>query len=51
MRKLTALLLGIVCAFSLTACGETAVEAPQEKVFSTSDIQTIVDAGAFSEGL
>ena len=51
MKKLMALLMGVVCAFSLTACGETAVEEPQEKVFSTSDIQAIVDAGAFSEEL
>ena len=51
MKKLMALMMGIVCAIGLTACGEKAQEAPQEQKFETTLVEAAAQAGAFSEEL
>lgn len=51
MKRLFALMLGVVCAFGLTACGEKAQEAPQTKDFELAMVAGMVGAGAFSEEL
>ena len=51
MKKLMALMMGIVCAIGLTACGEKAQEAPQEQKFETALVEAVVQVGAFSEEL
>ena len=51
MKKLFALMLGVVCALGLTACGEKAQEAPQVKDFELAMVEGMVSAGAFSEEL
>ena len=51
MKKLMALMMGVVCAFGLTACGEKVQEAPQEQKFETALVEAVVQAGAFSEEL
>jgi predicted small lipoprotein YifL len=51
MKRLSALLMGIVCILTLTACGDKGGEAAQEKSFPTSTVQAMVEAGAFSEQL
>ena len=51
MKKLVALMLGVVCAVGLTACGEKAQEAPQAKDFELAMVEGMVGAGAFSEEL
>ena len=51
MKKMLALMLGVVCALGLTACGEKAQEAPQAKDFELSLVSGMVEVGAFSEEL
>ena len=51
MKKLMALMMGVVCAFGLTACGEKVQEAPQEQKFETALVEAVVQVGAFSEEL
>ena len=51
MKKLMALMMGIVCAIGLTACGEKAQEAPQEQKFETTLVEAAAQVGAFSEEL
>ncbi len=51
MKRLFALMLGVVCAFGLTACSEKAQEAPQAKDFELTMVEGMVGAGAFSEEL
>ena len=52
MKKLLALMLGMVCAFGLTACGGTEQkETPQEKELELALVAGMVEAGAFSEEL
>ena len=51
MKKLLALMLGVVCAFGLTACGEKTQEVHQEKSFELSLVEAMAQAGAFSEEL
>lgn len=51
MKKLMALMMGVVCAFGLTACGEKAQEAPQEQKFETTLVEAAAQVGAFSEEL
>lgn len=51
MKRLTALLMGLMCVIGLTACGGKGGETAQEKSFPTSTVQAMVEAGAFSEQL
>lgn len=51
MKKWIALLMGVVCAVTLTACGGQAAETPAEESFDLSVVQAMVDTGAFSEAL
>lgn len=51
MKKLTALFVGVLCVLGLTGCGGTQEDSTKEKGFALSDVQTMVDAGAFSEEL
>lgn len=48
MKKLIALLMGLVCVMNLAACGG---EAEKAETFALSDLETIVEKGAFSEEL
>ena len=48
MKKLMALLLGLMCVFTMTACGGSEEKA---KDFAVEDLNAIVNAGAFSEEL
>ncbi len=50
MKKLTALLLGIVCGLGLAACSPEEAEAPGLDP-DWFDVQSVVEAGAFSEEL
>ena len=52
MKKLLALMLGVVCALGLTACGGTEEKSPaQEKELELTLVTGMVQAGAFSEEL
>ena len=56
MKKMTALLLALVCALTVTACGggkeEPAPTVPQpEPSYHNSVVEELVNAGAFSEEL
>lgn len=48
MKKIIALLMGVVCAVSLAACGE---EKKVEEPFRAEVLAAVVNAGAFSEEL
>ena len=51
MKRWIALLMSVICAVSLTACGAAEGEEAPEKGFSASDLEKIVGVGAFSEDL
>lgn len=55
MKKLTALLLALVCALTVTACGGsdpvTPTEPEPEPSYHHSVLEELVNAGAFSEEL
>ena len=51
MKKLLALMLGVMCVFGLTSCGEKKAEAPKEQNFEPALVEAMVQAGAFSEEL
>jgi len=55
MKKLTALLMGLMCALTTTACGSgTQTPAPEpdpEVTYHNSVVEELVNAGAFSEEL
>lgn len=48
MKKLMALLMGLVCVFTMTACGGN---EEKTKGFAVEDLAAVVNAGAFSEEL
>lgn len=48
MKKMIALLMGLICVFAMTACGGS---EPEEETFALSDLDAMVEAGAFSEEL
>lgn len=50
MKKMIALLMGLVCVIGLTACGGNETKTPELDPEWT-DVQAMVDAGAFSEEL
>lgn len=50
MKKMIALLMGLVCVIGLTACGGNETKTPELDPDWT-DVQAMVDAGAFSEEL
>lgn len=51
MKKLLALMLGVVCVLGLTACGEKAPASAQEQGYELGALASMVEAGAFSEEL
>ena len=52
MKKMIALMLGIICACGLTACGEQkSEETPKAQRFELELVESMVQAGAFSEEL
>ena len=52
MKKLLALMLGFVCVCGLTACGEKkSEERPKAQSFEPALVESMVQAGAFSEEL
>lgn len=51
MKKLLALMLGVVCAFGLTACGGTEQKVEPQKELELTLVAGMVEAGAFSEEL
>lgn len=50
MKKYVTLLLAGLMALSMTACGQTQAE-PEPRRLELSDVQTLADAGVFSEEL
>ena len=51
MKNIVKLLLGLVCAMALVACGGQQEQMTEEPGFALSDVQAMVDAGAFSDEL
>lgn len=51
MKRLMALLMGVMCVMNLVGCGAKGGEPVQEENIPTSAVQAMVEAGAFSEEL
>ncbi len=51
MKNIVKLLLGLMCAMALVACGGQQEQIAEETGFALSDVQALVDVGAFSEEL
>lgn len=51
MKKMMALLLGLMCAVGLAACGSQEQESAGETPYDLAQVQAMVDTGAFSEEL
>ena len=51
MKRLMALVMGVMCVMNLVGCGAKSGEPVQEENIPTSAVQAMVEAGAFSEEL